>query len=69
MNEIIKDYIHQTSCKIIINKLQKVLTYIICQQMDEMPHSFAIGISFAKLECVWEFDVEISYKEVTYSCI
>jgi hypothetical protein len=38
MNEIIKDYIHQTSCKIIVNKLQKVLTYIICQQMDEMPH-------------------------------
>jgi hypothetical protein len=37
MNEIIKDYIHQTSCKIVVNKLQKVLTYIICQQMDEMP--------------------------------
>jgi hypothetical protein len=38
MNEIIKDYICQTNCKIVINKLQKVLTYIICQQMDEMPH-------------------------------
>ncbi len=38
MNEIIKDYIHQTSCKTIINKLQKVLTYIICRRMDEMPH-------------------------------
>jgi hypothetical protein len=30
MNEKIKDYIHQTSCKIIINKLQKVLTHVIC---------------------------------------
>jgi hypothetical protein len=38
MNEIIKDYTHQTSCKIIVNKLQKVLTYIICRQMDEMRH-------------------------------
>jgi hypothetical protein len=38
MNEIIKDYIHQTSCKIIVIKLQKVLTNIICRQMDEMPH-------------------------------
>jgi hypothetical protein len=40
MNEIIKDYIHQTSCKIIVNKLQKVLTYVIHQQMDEMPRWF-----------------------------
>jgi len=38
MNEIIKEYICRASCKIVINKLQKVLTYIICQQMDEMPH-------------------------------
>jgi hypothetical protein len=38
MNEIIKDYIRQTSCEIVVNKLQKVLTYIICQQMDEKPH-------------------------------
>jgi hypothetical protein len=37
MNEIIKDYIRQTSYKIIINKLQKVLTYIICRLMDEKP--------------------------------
>jgi hypothetical protein len=37
MNEIIKDYICQTSCKIVVNKLQKVLTYVICWQMDEMP--------------------------------
>jgi hypothetical protein len=37
MNEIIKDYIRQTSFKIIVNKLQKVLIYGICQQMDEMP--------------------------------
>jgi hypothetical protein len=37
MNEIIKDYIFQISCKIIINKLQKVLTYVIHQQMDEKP--------------------------------
>jgi hypothetical protein len=36
MNGIIKDYIRQISCKIIVNKLQKVLTYIICRQMDEM---------------------------------
>jgi ATP-dependent Lon protease len=36
MNEIIKDYIRQTSCKIVVNKLQKVLTYIILWQMDEM---------------------------------
>jgi hypothetical protein len=35
MNEIIKDYIRQISCKIIINKLQKVLRYVIYWQMDE----------------------------------
>ncbi len=34
----IKDYIRQISCKIVVNKLQNVLTYVICQQMDEMPH-------------------------------
>jgi hypothetical protein len=39
MNEIIKEYICRASCKIVVNKLQKVLTYIIHQQMDEMPHS------------------------------
>jgi hypothetical protein len=38
MNEIIKDYIHQTNHKIIVNKLQKVLTYVIHRQMDENPH-------------------------------
>jgi hypothetical protein len=38
MNEIIKDYIGQTSYKVVVNKLQKVLTYVICQQMHEMPH-------------------------------
>jgi hypothetical protein len=37
MNEIIKDYIRQISCKIVINKLQNVLTYIIRRQMDEEP--------------------------------
>jgi len=36
MNEIIKDYTHQNSYKIVVNKLQKVLTYVICRQMDEM---------------------------------
>jgi hypothetical protein len=38
MNEIIKDYIRQTSCKIVVNKLQKVLTHIIHRQMDEKSH-------------------------------
>ncbi len=38
MDEIVKDYICQTSCKIVVNKLQKVLTCVICWQMDEMPH-------------------------------
>jgi hypothetical protein len=38
MNEIIKDYIRQISCKIVVNKLQKVLIYVIRRQMDEMPH-------------------------------
>ncbi len=28
-----------------------------------------VGISFATLECVWEFDMEISCKEVAYSCM
>jgi hypothetical protein len=65
MNEIIKDYIRQISCKIVVNKLQKVLTYIGHWQMDENH----VGISFATLECAWEFDVEINYKEVAYSCI
>jgi hypothetical protein len=32
MNKIIKDYICQTICKIIVNMFQKVLTYIIHQQ-------------------------------------
>jgi len=36
-NEIIKDYIFQTSCKIVVKKLQKVLTYVIGRQMDEKP--------------------------------
>jgi len=38
INEIIKDCIRQNSCKIVVNKLQKVLTYIIHWQMDEKPH-------------------------------
>jgi len=38
MNEIIKNYICQTNYKIVINKLQKVLTYVIRQQMDEKSH-------------------------------
>jgi hypothetical protein len=38
MNEIIKYYIRQTSYKIVVTKLQKVLTYVISRQMDEMPH-------------------------------
>jgi hypothetical protein len=29
MNEIIKNYIRQASCRIVVNKLQKVLTYVI----------------------------------------
>jgi hypothetical protein len=37
MNEIIKDYIHQTSYKIVVNKLHKALTYVIRRQMDEKP--------------------------------
>jgi hypothetical protein len=36
MNEIIKDCICQTSYIIVVNKLQKVLTYVIRRQMDEM---------------------------------
>jgi len=28
-----------------------------------------VGILFATLECAWEYDVEISYKEVAYSCM
>jgi hypothetical protein len=51
--------------KLVVNQLQKVLTYIICQQMDEKPH----WLSFTTLECAWEFDVEISCKEVAYSCM
>jgi hypothetical protein len=65
MNEIIKDYIRQTSCKIVVNKLQKVLTYVIHWQMDENH----VGILFATLECAWEFDMEISCKEVACSCM
>jgi hypothetical protein len=38
MNEIIEDYVHQTSYKIVVNKLQKVITFVIHQQMDEMLH-------------------------------
>jgi hypothetical protein len=71
MNEI-KDYICQTSCKIVVNKLQKVLTYITCRQMDEKPcwHFIChIGILFTTLECAWEYNVEISCKKVAYSYI
>jgi hypothetical protein len=52
MNEIIKYYICQTNCKIVVNKLQKVLPYIIRQQMDEKPcwHFVRhVGILFATL--------------------
>jgi hypothetical protein len=28
-----------------------------------------VGILFAMLECVWESNVEINYKEVAYSCM
>jgi len=38
MNEILEDYIRQTDYKLVINKLQKVLTYVIHRQMDEKPH-------------------------------
>jgi hypothetical protein len=54
MNEITKKYICWTSCKIVVNKLQKVLTYIICWQRDEMPrwhficHHYNILCLFAK---------------------
>jgi hypothetical protein len=58
-DEAIKDYIHQTNCKIVVNKLQKTLTYVICQQMDEMPCWHFVH------QCVWESDVEISCKEIT----
>jgi hypothetical protein len=37
MNEIIKDYVPQITRKIIVNKLQKVLTYVIHRQMDKKP--------------------------------
>ncbi len=37
MNETTKDYSCQTSCKIIVNKWQKVSTYVIRWKMDEMP--------------------------------
>jgi hypothetical protein len=37
MNEIIENYIHQISYKIVANKLQNVLTYVIYRQMDEKP--------------------------------
>jgi len=65
MNEIIKYYIFQINCKIVVNKLQNVLTYIICWQIKKCH----VGILFAMLECVWESDVEISCKEVAYSCM
>jgi hypothetical protein len=38
MNEINFKCIHYTSCKIVVSKLEKVLTYLICQQMDESWH-------------------------------
>jgi hypothetical protein len=64
MNEIIKDYIRQTNCKIVVN----ITKYINTQ------HSLTngwchVGISFAMLECVWESNVEINCKEVAYSCM
>ncbi len=36
MNEIVKEYICWVNCKIVVNKLQMVLTDVICWQMDEM---------------------------------
>ncbi len=66
MNEIIKDYICQTYCNIILNKLQKVLTYTSFVDKWMKCH---VGISFATLKCGWEFDVEISCKEIAYSCM
>jgi hypothetical protein len=37
MNEIIKNYIRKTNRQIVVNKLQRVLTYVIRWQMDEKP--------------------------------
>jgi hypothetical protein len=65
MNEIIKFYICQTSCKIVVKKLQKVLTYVICRQMDEWPHwHFVHNIGMCVR--IWRED---SCKEVAYSCM
>jgi hypothetical protein len=64
MNEIIKDYIHQTNYKIILNKLHNVLTYMSFVNKWMQCH---VGISFATLKCGWQFDVEISFKEIAYN--
>jgi len=64
MNETIKNYIHLTSCKIVVNKLQRVLLDIICRVNKQMKSH--VNISFAMLEFVWEFDMETNYKEVAY---
>jgi len=55
MNEIIKEYIHWASCKKVIKGINI--------------HHLPTNGWNAKLECVWESDMEISYKEVTYSCM
>jgi len=65
MNEIIKNYIRQASCRIVVNKLQKVLTYVIHWQMMKNH----VSISFAMLECAWKYDVKIGCKEVAYNCM
>ncbi len=65
MNEIIKDYVRQTSYKIVVNKLQKVLTYAICWQMDEKPHwHFVHHVGMCMK--IWCGDY---CKEVAYSCM
>jgi hypothetical protein len=46
MNEIIKDYIRQTSCKIVVNKFKKILTYSF---IDKWMKNH-VGISFAMLK-------------------
>jgi hypothetical protein len=65
MNEIIKDYIHQTNCKIVVNSYKR---YQHMSFVNKWMKCY-LGISIATLECVWEFNVEISYKEVVYSCM
>ncbi len=60
MNEIIKNYIRQTSCKIVVKGIN--IYHPLINGWNEN-----VGVSFSTLECAWESDFKINCTEVAYN--